>query len=293
VEFSSRVFSYDHLLSDKKIIIPVGELFQVSELSLIRNGEIEEHVQFCDEITYAISGSAKFYSGDRCEEICSGQIHYIKMGCKHKIVSGSDSNFRYICIGFRPELSNEIIQSFCKMREGEEWFIKNDDGNIRRLTELLLNEFYIEDEQNKIMINLYLSQILISIARIYKGNLSYIDKESSSTSNYAVYSALRYIDREYIYITSVKNVAKELSYSEYYLSHMFSKKVGISMKEYITKKKLQAAAQMLKTTNLSIEGVSEYLNFSSQNTFRHSFKRFYKLSPSEYRANFWRSKSKF
>jgi len=51
VEFSSRVFSYDHLLSDKKIIIPVGELFQVSELSLIRNGEIEEHVQFCDEIT--------------------------------------------------------------------------------------------------------------------------------------------------------------------------------------------------------------------------------------------------
>lgn len=283
METFGKVFSYDHLLSDKKILLPAGELLQVSELSLIRNGEIAEHVQFCDEITYAISGSATFYSDDKAEVISGGQVHYIKRGPRHKILAGDDSNFRYICIGFNPDLSNETIEAFSQMRMKTDGFIKNDDGSIRHLTELLLNEFYSEDEHRNTMINLYLSQILISISRIYKGNLSYIDKKSTSTAGYAVYNALRYIDREYIYITSVKNVAKELSYSEYYLSHIFSQKVGMSIKEYLIKKKLQAAAQMLKTTSLSISEISDYLNFNTQHTFRQAFKKVYSMSPNEYR----------
>ncbi len=283
MEFSSRVFLYDYLVSNNKIIIPAGELFQVSELSLIRGGEIAEHVQQCDEITYAVSGRAKFYSNDLAEQITGGQIHFIKKGMKHKIVADEDANFRYICIGFNSNLCCEDIKAFFKMREQTGCFVKDDDGSIKRLTELLLNEFYMEDEQKNIMINLYLSQILISLARIYKGNINYIDKKSTSTSNYAVYRALRYIDREYMYIKSVKSVAKELSYSEYYLSHIFSEKVGMSIKEYITKKKLQTAAQMLKTTNLSINEISDYFNFSTQHTFRQAFKKEYFMSPSEYR----------
>ena len=162
MEFSSRVFLYDYLVSDNKIIIPAGELFQVSELSVIRSGEIAEHVQCCDEITYAVSGSAKFYSDDCAEQVEGGQIHFIKKGMKHKIVASENSNFRYICIGFNANQDCADIKAFLKMREKAEWFVKNDDGSIKRLTELLLNEFYMEDEQKDIMINLYLSQILIS-----------------------------------------------------------------------------------------------------------------------------------
>jgi len=285
MEFSSRAFSYDHLLSEMKIVVPAGELFQVSELSVIRNGEIAEHEQYCDEITYAVSGKAKIYSGDECEEISGGQVHYIKSGIKHKIIADENSNFRYICIGFNPNADHADIGSYFIMRSETSSFIKNDDGSIRRLTELMLNEFYVEDENNNIMINLYLSQILISLSRIYKGNAGYMNKKSTSTSNYAVYNALRYIDREYIYITSVKSVAKELSYSEYYLSHIFSRKVGMSIKEYIVKKKLQTATQMLKTTNLSIGEISDYLNFSTHHTFRQAFKKVYSVNPSEYRKS--------
>ncbi len=281
--FSSRVFSYDHLLSNKKIVLPAGEVFQVSELSVICNGEIAEHAQYCDEITYAISGKAKFYSGDCCEEICGGQVHYIKKGSRHKIIAGEDSNFRYICIGFDPNSSHESTGAFLQMREETDWFIKNDDGSMKRLTELLIDEFCMDYDQRDTMLNLYLLQIMISLTRIYKGNLRYLEKKNTSVSNYAAYKALRYIDREYNYITSVKSVAKELSYSEYYLSHIFSQKVGVSIKEYIVRKKLQAAAQMLRTTNLSISEISDYLNFNTQHTFRQAFKKIYSMSPNEYR----------
>ena len=51
MEFSSRAFAYDALLSNKRFKVPAGELCQVSQISVIRGGEIEEHVQYCDEIT--------------------------------------------------------------------------------------------------------------------------------------------------------------------------------------------------------------------------------------------------
>lgn len=286
MEFSSRGFAYDALLMNRKFKVPAGELFQVSEISVIRSGEIEDHVQYCDEITYAVSGKAKMYSGDRCEEIHGGQIHYIKSGLQHKIVADDDLNFNYVCIGFMPNPENDDIKSFFDMRRETDWFIKDDDGSVRSLTLLFLNEFYMQDDQSRVMTETFFLQILIAVARIYRGNLNHVDKKSGSTSHYAVYNALRYIDAEYMHITGVKNVAKALSYSESYLSHIFSAKVGMSVKEYIMKKKLQLAAEMLKTNNLSIEKLSEYLNFNSSHTFRQAFKRVYSLSPSEYRKTY-------
>lgn len=285
MEFSSRVFSCDFLFPGRNIVVPTGKIYQVSELSLIRGGEISDHIQYCDEITYAVSGSAKFYSDDVCSDVSRGQIHYIKKGIKHKIISDDKENFRYICIGFMPNFDNEKNLPYLGIRNQEDYFVKNDDGNIKRLTELFLNEFYLEDESNETMLDMYFSQILISLSRIYHGNISYMNKKNSSTSNYAVYHALRYIDREYMYITSVKNVAKKLSYSEYYISHAFSEKIGMSIKEYITRKKLQSAAQMLKTTEMSVSEISDYLNFGTQHTFRQAFKRIYGMSPVEYRKS--------
>lgn len=286
MNFSSRAFAYDALLRSKKFKVPAGELCQVSQISVIRGGEIEEHIQYCDEITYAISGKAKMYSGDKCEEIRDGQIHYIKSEMYHKIVSDDDLNFSYICIGFIPDLMNDEIKAFSDMRNSTETFIKNDDGNVRDLVLMLLKEFYIQDEQSSIMIESFFKLILNAVARIYRGNLSYKDKSNASTSNYAVYNAIRYIDSNYRTITNVKSVAKALSYSESYLSHIFPEKIGMSIKEYIIKKKLQLAAETLKTDNISIEALSEYLNFNSPHTFRQAFKKMYLQSPSEYRKTF-------
>lgn len=117
MEFSSRAFAYDALLSNKRFKVPAGELCQVSQISVIRSGEIEEHIQYCDEITYAISGRAKMYSEDKCEEIREGQIHYIKSGLYHKIVADDDLSFSYICIGFVPDLTNDEIKTFSDMRK--------------------------------------------------------------------------------------------------------------------------------------------------------------------------------
>lgn len=281
-----KLFWNDNVFLPKSFLIPAGEIRQITELSVTGGFEVTEHIQYCDEITYVISGSADFFSGDCCDKVKSGQIHFIKKGVKHKIIADKGENLRYICIGINPEYSCEGIKGFYDTLRGD-CFVINDDGSLRDFSKLLLNELYINDESNKLMINMFIIQIFISMSRIIENRTCLLYKKNEKkTAQHTIYHLLRYIDREYMNISDVKSIASALSYSEYYISHLFREKMGMSIKEYILKKKISAGSELLKTTDMSIKDISEYLNFGSPHTFSQVFKRLTALSPTEYKRNF-------
>lgn len=285
MEYSDRLFEFDNMFQNGQMKIDVGELYQVSELSVIRGGEIALHTQRCDEITYAISGSADFISGDECIKIKAGQIHFIRKGLSHKIEVSCDRNFRYICIGFIPDLGNKAVKTFYDVCGNKEYFSATDNGTVKILSEFLIREFYNYDDYSPDMINQYISQILTTLARILSPRDNVYNINHSKTSgNYAMYKMLRFVDREYMQITNIGEVAKALSYSEYYLSHLFREKMGITLKEYITKKKIAYASELLRTSELTVEHIAETLNFSSPHTFRRVFKQHMSMTPMEYKT---------
>lgn len=287
-KIDSKLFSFETLFPMGQFQVPVGQIYQIGELSVVRGGEIPEHIQYCDEITYVIAGKAKVYSKDECFELTGGQIHYLKKGLYHKIIADMDENFRYICIGYLPDEKNCDIQDFLLATKDIEHLVVSDDGDIRVLSEMLINEMYIKDSQSDKMINYYITQILISLYRLIreKGERALVEK---TNSGFTIYHMLRYIDREYLNIKSVKAISEKLSYNEYYLSHLFKEKIGMSIKEYIMEKKLKYAAVLLKSSDLSVEEITEHLNFASSHTFRQAFKRYFGVSPSGYK----KSNSKF
>ena len=286
-----KIYSFDAVLKRETITLPVGEVFQASELSIMRGSEIYEHVQECDEITYVISGKAKFYSDNVCHELRGGQIHFVKKGVRHKIIAENEENFRYICFGINPDFSHENIKDVAEYFDTDSFMVA-DDGNVRIFSELLINEFYLKDHNSHIMINLYVSQIFIALARIIDNNGGRVRKNSYkySRKQFTMYHLLRYIDREYINIKNIRDIADKLSYSEYYLTHLFKEKMGISIKEYLIRKKIMMACELLKTTDMSITGIAEYLNMGTAHTFSQSFKKVVSISPTEYKNMF---KSKF
>jgi len=286
MKYTDRLFSFDNLFHEGQLKLPVAEIHQVSELSVIRGGEIETHCQYCDEITYAISGSAKFFENNNCSVVNAGQIHFIKKGNTHKIEVLSNENFRYICIGFTPTHSSEIIKSFYDDIKDLQSFTVKDNGTVKHLSEYLVREFYNFDKYSRDMINEYLSQILVTIIRSRNNQiLDFHKNESSRSSNYAMYKLLRYLDREYLQIDNVKAVAENLSYSEYYLSHLFKEKMGITIKEYLTKKKISYATELIRTSELTVEQIATILGFSCAYSFRRSFKECTGLTPSEYKKS--------
>lgn len=279
-----KLYTFDRFFGEG-LELPAGKIYQISELSLVRGGTMPEHIQRCDEITYVLSGRAKVISDEFCEDIQTGQIHFIKKGCLHKFEVYPEEDFRYICIGYMPNENDVLVKSFNNSLKGKSHFTIDDDSTVKKLMTLVVDESYDWDEHSEIMISRYLSQIMISVARILAGKSKKIadkNSESAMASN-TIYKVLRFIDREYLNIESVKDIGENLAYSEYYVSHLFREKMGITVKEYITQKKVSHACELLKTSPLSIEEISSYLNFASSHSFRRAFKSVTGVSPREYK----------
>ncbi len=84
---------------------------------------------------------------------------------------------------------------------------------------------------------------------------------------------------------SIEAMAKEFGINRSYLSRVFSKETGQTISEYIMEKRLQAAANMLKYSDVTISEISDYLCFNSQSYFGERFRKMYDCTPLEYRRN--------
>ena len=282
---TNRLFSFSNNFAKGQLILPIGEILQVDELSIIRGSSIDRHVQRCDEITLAISGKATFISGDSSQILTAGQIHYIRAGIPHTITASPESNFRYLCIGFNPDFQYAPTAELLPRIQSLPHFVVEDDGRMKILTELLINEFYDWDSHSPTMVNGYLVQILATLLRLLERNphAPAGQKFQHTASNFAIYTILRCIDRDYLNIRSIQDIAQQTSYSAYYISHLFSEKMDMTVKEYITRKKILHAASLLKDSNIRITDAAEAVGFASPHAFRVAFRRYMQCSPTEYR----------
>lgn len=83
----------------------------------------------------------------------------------------------------------------------------------------------------------------------------------------------------------VSDIARELGYHEKYLSAVFRKTEGITLKRYLIQERLKEAKRLLLDTNYTVAEVAYYLNFQSPHNFSRFFKQEAGCTPCEYRAN--------
>lgn len=85
----------------------------------------------------------------------------------------------------------------------------------------------------------------------------------------------------------IEDLAEAVSRTAPYISRMFRREMEMPVSEYITRKKIEAAANMLQFSDFSALDISNYLGFSSQSYFIKQFRRLIGLTPKEYRSRFY------
>ncbi len=100
----------------------------------------------------------------------------------------------------------------------------------------------------------------------------------------------RYVEKAINYILyrsnaklTVNEVAAYLNVSRPFLSTLFSKTMGVSMKRYILDLSMESAVTMLKNKRLSISDIADFVGYNSTEEFSKAFKRYFNVSPSAYR----------
>ena len=281
---NEALFLFERVFQNFELHLDVGDIFQIAEVTLGKGSEHFEHPQICEEITYVVSGDAVIYSNGVAEPVTAGSIHFIRKDIRHKIVVNPDQNHRYICIAFRPNYQNETVASFFHAVRSRTHFVLEDNGYVKALSDLIIRELYNHDDHSYALMDKFISSILLAMYRTLnnKQEAQYSRKEQQGAPR-LIYDAIKYIDREFLRIKCVKEVAIKLSYSEYYLSHLFKEKMGMTMKEYLDRRKIAYAADLLNQYDLTVEQISEHLNFSSTRVFQSVFKKYMGCSPSAHR----------
>jgi AraC family transcriptional regulator len=77
--------------------------------------------------------------------------------------------------------------------------------------------------------------------------------------------------------------ASQIGYSKYHLSRIFKQETGLTISEYIRKRRLATAAMYLLHSDESIIQIAFKLHFQSQEAFTRSFKELYNMPPGKYR----------
>jgi len=83
----------------------------------------------------------------------------------------------------------------------------------------------------------------------------------------------------------IHKLAEKYGYTPYYFSKKFRQEVGMSLRDFAAKEKVQRAKVLLTQNKMSISDISEALGFNSQSYFGSVFRKLCGMTPSEYQLN--------
>lgn len=104
---------------------------------------------------------------------------------------------------------------------------------------------------------------------------------------------LKYIDQYYGNRLVLAELAKTSGYSIPHFSRLFYKYTGITPMRYVNIVRIQSAEKYLSETDKSITDIAFECGFESLEVFERSFKKFFGISASQYRAGYQLAPSPF
>ncbi len=111
--------------------------------------------------------------------------------------------------------------------------------------------------------------------------------KNHSMKNYSllVQKVITIIDSDLTADLSLHRQAEMLNVNASYLSTLFKKETGMTLTEYVSKKRIEHAAFLLVSTNLQIQTVAQNCGIYDVNYFTKMFKKQTGKTPREYREN--------
>ncbi len=109
-------------------------------------------------------------------------------------------------------------------------------------------------------------------------------KENYSASSQArLQLMMQYIHQDFAYNISLSDIADQAKVSKSTALNLFHRYLGISPVTYLVNYRLQEAAKLLASTEKKVTVISKDTGFDSVDYFCKAFKKYYKLTPTEYR----------
>lgn len=97
--------------------------------------------------------------------------------------------------------------------------------------------------------------------------------------------AIAYIHQNIFHPLTLESIAEEIKVSPGYLSTLFRERVGVSIKEYINRKKIEESKYFLLHTGASLLDISLLLGYCNQSYYTSLFKKYIGITPKQFKKD--------
>lgn len=247
----------------------------------------DAHMHSAVEILMLHRGKAVYQLPNRTYELEAGQLLFIPSGCSHTLTESGDI-LRYLIL-FEPSplfTMRDLPEVSLMMQQP--LYLTRQDELTERISHLLtqLVDCYLRKEElwNSECYS-YLLQIYTLLGRQYlRQHAPAITAAKSAVDAELMNSAITYISENYMKPLTLSEVADFAGFSKYYFSRVFKEFAGITFSNYLTVKRVNAAANLLVHTALNIQEVGRQAGFGSVASFNRIFRDYKHCTPTQYRA---------
>ncbi len=229
-----------------------------------------------ETLFYVVAGHGGHRSGAREWDLKPGSI-FFHCGEDFDTWSRPEAPLELLIVGCTGRDSASYRRSFFDS-QGDALFPRNP----HRIHGILSEMFAIAKEggaQAEAICNHYLPVLYSVIA----AGLSDVQEQSSARSTFE--ACRNTVDRGFLGIRSMQDVAREHRISHAHLCRLFKRYAGITPHDYLMQMKMNFALHQLISTGMTVQEVAEDLGFPDPFTFSKAFKRVLGTSPSAYRRN--------
>lgn len=100
-----------------------------------------------------------------------------------------------------------------------------------------------------------------------------------------VEAAKEYIHQNYQHNINARIIAEYIGLDRSYFSRLFSRKVGINLREYLIEYRMKKACQLLKETDFTVQAIAASVGYNDYAVFSRRFKSLKGVSAGEWRRN--------
>lgn len=231
------------------------------------------HHEFLDEHR-KLESELSFY-----EAVVDGNMELVEKNCKMKDFSNPEGmgklsenplqNLRYHFV-----VTVAMITRYCV------------HGGMEQDKAYSLSDFYIL-KMDKCKTIEEISELHDVMSKDFCQQMSIIKK--SNILSKPIVLCIDYIYSHIHFRITLEELAEYLKLSKNYLSALFKKEMGMPVSTYIMKLKIDKACNLLQLSDYSLSEIANYLSFSSESHFIHTFQKEVGMTPNKYRKSNFRT----
>ena len=268
----------------------LNEDFQFFNLKDQKRNEFDFHYHDFNKIIIFISGEATYIIEGKSYKLKPWDILLVGKNDLHLPIISSTTPYERIILWLNPlsleghsKNNSDLLSCFQLASKRKLNLIRLEEKHISSLRQTLIElESSIEDNAfgSSILKTALFLQFMVKINRLFLG--MDINKNIEDIRYDArIEDILSFINSNLDKDLSIDGLSKAAYLNRYYLMHLFKEETGYTLYNYILKKRVIRASELLKSGMLSGEVCSQ-CGFGDYSSFVRAFKKEFGLSPKQY-----------